>query len=629
MRTYSISKSRSVLKWHYSRYKKKYKNLPPQQKTHLDSLMERLDQAILQNHREEASDLSHELETYGKEPLKKSLFDHILEFVVVVVVAVFIATVLRQVVFEPYEIPTGSMRPTFREHDNVIVSKTTFGINTPFATDHLYFDPSLVQRTGIVIFSGDNLDLPDTDSNYLWIFPYKKRYIKRCMGKPGDTIYFYGGRIYGMDKTGSEISELTNSPWIEKISYVPYFYMEGQVSRPKKNEFIFKQMHEAIGRMTVLPSNQVLGEVFNGKEWVKDEPLAALSTHDSIKTYSDFWGFRNFAMARLLTKQQLEEQKDLDKKDIGTGILYLEMRHTPYLNYSNTLFQQSPFGLRPLIGAFTTTIPLSQEHIDALMDTMYTARFVVKDGRVARYNYESIHFGQDSPTMPNIPNGTYEFYYGIAYKIGFASIAWKLPKEHPIYSHDPEHVQKLYNLGIEFNTVFEPTTKNTYLYPLRYAFFSDGALYLLGAPIFKKNDPILVQFNAHEKIREQQGTKDKPYIAFRDYGPPLKDDGSLDKKFMETFGLKIPENHYLTLGDNHSMSADSRFFGFVPEANLQGAPSLIVWPPGDRWGCPPQKPYPWINVPSAIVWGILILIGMIWYSIYLYRKRHRIFKKLD
>ena len=29
-----------------------------------------------------------------------------------------------------------------------------------------------------------------------------------------------------------------------------------------------------IGRMLVLPSNQVLGEIFNGKEWIKDEVAA-------------------------------------------------------------------------------------------------------------------------------------------------------------------------------------------------------------------------------------------------------------------------------------------------------------------------------------------------------------------
>lgn len=626
MKIYSISKSRSILKSAYQQYKRRHSTFTPLQKSQLDTLLENFDRAILHSKRKEASDLAHEVE--DQPLLKKSLFDHIRELAVVIVVAVFIATLLRQMVFEAYEIPTGSMRPTFREQDNVLVSKTTFGINTPFATGHLYFDPDLVQRTSIVIFSGDNVDLPDTDSSYLWIFPYKKRYVKRCMGKPEDTLYFYGGKIYGVDKEGREISELVNSPWLEHLTYIPYYYMDGQVSRPKKNEFLFSQMHEAIGRMTLLPTNQVLGEVFNGKEWVKDDPLAALSKHDSIKTYSDFWGFRNFAMARLLNKQQLAEQKDLDKKDLGEGLLYLELRHTPHLSNPDTLFQQSIYGLRPIVGAYTTLLPLSQQHLDALMDHMYTARFVVKDGRAARYSYESTRFGPESPHMPGVPNGTYEFYNGVAHQIGFASLSWELPKDHPIYSHDPAHVQLLYNLGIEFNTVFEPKANNIFAYPLRYAYFREGDLFLLGAPVFKKDDPILIKFNQREKTKQEQASENAPYVAFKDYGPPLTKEGSIDKEFLAAFGLKIPPKGYLTLGDNHAMSADSRFFGFVPEDNLQGAPDLIVWPPGDRWGCPPQKPYPWFNIPRTIVWSILASIALIWLAIHRYRIKQPIFKKL-
>lgn len=628
MKTYSIAKSRAVLKWGCGQYKKKYKKLSFEEKSQIEALLEKLDQAVLQHNQEEASQLAQRLELYGQDALKKSLFDYTKEFVFIVTVAVFVATILRQMVFEPYEIPTGSMRPTFREQDNVVVSKTTFGINQPFATDHLYFDPALVQRTSIVIFSGDNIDLPDTDSHYLWIFPYKKRYIKRCMAKPGDTVYFYGGKLYGLDKEKNEIKEFLDSPWISHISYVPFFYLDGLVSRPKKNEFVFKQMNQAIGRMLLQPSNQVLGEIFNGKQWIKDDPQAAKTNHQDIKTYSDFWGFRNFAMARLLTKEQLAEQKDLDKTHSGEGLLYLELRHTPHLNYPETLFQQSSLGFKPLVGAYTTTIPLSEKHLKALMDTMYTARFVVRNGRATRYNFESLQFGPDSPQMPQIPDGTYEFYNGVAYKIGFASIATELPKDHPLYSLEPSHVQLLYNLGIEMSTVYNPTSNNLVLYPARYAYFREGSLYSLGGPIFLKDDPTLIEFNQREQQRQQQSSPQKPYIAFKDYGPPLKEDGTIDKDFLLTFGLTIPEGHYLTLGDNHAMSADSRIFGFVPQSNLQGAPSLIVWPPGNRWGCPPQKPYPWINFPRAIVWGILAIIAMIWYTLYRMRLKKPMFKRL-
>jgi signal peptidase I len=34
--------------------------------------------------------------------------------------------------------------------------------------------------------------------------------------------------------------------------------------------------------------------------------------------------------------------------------------------------------------------------------------------------------------------------------------------------------------------------------------------------------------------------------------------------------VTVPENHFLVLGDNRNNSADSRFIGFVPAAELQG-----------------------------------------------------------
>lgn len=620
---YPLRKSRHIMKWVYQWYKKKRGTLPDNERQKLENEMTALDDALLAKKKEEASAIAHRLEDFGNVHCKKTIFEYTWELVLALIFALIIATIVRQMWFELYEIPTGSMRPTFREQDHLTVTKTAFGINFPLETKHLYFDPNLVQRTSVLIFSGDGLPLSDVDTTYFGIFPYKKRYIKRLIGKPGDSLYFYGGKIYGVDKEGKDIAELRDAPWMKPLEHIPFLTFIGDISQVS-NSIIFKQMNQLAGKLTFNALGQSEGEVYDGQRWVLDDPTAQRTPHKTIKTYSDVLGIRNYAEARLLTKEELKGVEGT--QGLEDGVLYLQLHHTPSLNYPPPLVHRG-IASGVAIPAYNAIIPLSQSHLDKIMDNLYTTRFVVDNGKGTLYRIGKERTGKDSPPFSGVEDGTYEFYHGKAKRIAWGGIERDIPSTNPMYSHSPENVQKFYNLGIEMSTYFSPRTGNQTLYPHRYAYFRDGDLYLMGAPIIEKNDPTLIAFHEREKQREAKSTEKKPYVAFKDYGPPLKTDGSLDAAFVRTFGITIPQGQYLVLGDNHAVSADSRVFGFVPQNNIQGAPCWIIWPPGDRLGAPAQKPYPFMNVPRAIIWTIVGTILIVWYVYDRRMKQRRIFIK--
>ncbi len=109
------------------------------------------------------------------------------ETVSVVIQALLLALVIRTLLFQPFSIPSGSMRPTLLEGDYLFVTKWAYG----YSRHSLPFSPPLFSGR---IWGSD----PERGDVAVFKFPPNPSldYIKRVIGLPGDKIQMKDGRLF-------------------------------------------------------------------------------------------------------------------------------------------------------------------------------------------------------------------------------------------------------------------------------------------------------------------------------------------------------------------------------------------------------------------------------------------------
>mgnify|MGYP001425584701 CR=1 FL=1 len=100
--------------------------------------------------------------------------------------ALFIAILIRSLLFQPFYIPSSSMEPTLLVGDRIFVSKYTYG----YSKHSFPFSPNVSNKR---LFSKD----PERGDLVVFKTPADNRtdYIKRLVGLPGDTIQFINGEL--------------------------------------------------------------------------------------------------------------------------------------------------------------------------------------------------------------------------------------------------------------------------------------------------------------------------------------------------------------------------------------------------------------------------------------------------
>ena len=179
-------------------------------------------------------------------------FQEAVSFLKTVIIFLIIAILLRGSVVEAFKIPSGSMIPTLRKGDHILVSKLTYGFRLPFVKETLfrYGEP---KRGDVVVFTRPDEQTTPEDESEINI-------IKRVIGLPGETVEVRATKVYINNQVLPELYARWEEGGIPEGNFGPVTVPEGHILMLGDN-----RDHSRDSRFwsdPFLPLNRVKGRAF-------------------------------------------------------------------------------------------------------------------------------------------------------------------------------------------------------------------------------------------------------------------------------------------------------------------------------------------------------------------------------
>lgn len=146
----------------------------------------------------------------GSKSVKKSHYlNEDSEWAETVFSAVLLAAMLMYFVIQAFKIPSSSMERTLLVGDHLFVNKFIYGLRIPLTSGHRLLALRSVGRGDIIVF---RFPVDDMTEVHCGSVQYRKDFIKRVVGLPGDSVQVSAGRVF---INGKELSPEPHAQYVD------------------------------------------------------------------------------------------------------------------------------------------------------------------------------------------------------------------------------------------------------------------------------------------------------------------------------------------------------------------------------------------------------------------------------